>query len=136
MTVNEALYIVLIAGAADTDAAGRVYPRADVAQSSARPYVVYRRVSGGRESLVGGGSANHAAGRWQVTVYADHQQQADAVIAAIMANCRQSHGSHPPPIRVIDIEAGPYDLPEMIEGAESQLAAIAIDIMVNYLEHQ
>ena len=132
-TPSEGLYALLTAGVASTDAAGRVYPRADVPQNQARPYVIYFRVSGSRESRVGGGSANHGAGRYQVACYADHQIDADVIIAAIMANCRTHKASDP--IRAVDVESGPYDLPQAIEGAESLMAVVAVDLSITYREH-
>ena len=131
-TVTESLYAVLTAAVASTAAVAKVYPRAAVAQNVARPYVVYFRVSGNREALVGRGSANHAQARYQVTVYAATQLEAESIMAAITTACRSAVQS---PIRAIDTDGGPYDLPESVDGQETMCAAVAADLSITYKEH-
>ena len=131
-TLSQAIYATLTSAVSATTAVGKVYPRAAVAQNATLPYVVYFRVSGSRESMVGRGSANHARARYQVTVYSATQLEAESIINAVLVACRTAHTS---PIKAIDADGGPYDLPEPIDGRETMCAAVAADLSITYKEH-
>lgn len=132
MTISEAIYQFLQSALTGTTAAGKAYSVAGVPKA-ALPRVTYQRVGGVREAKVGGGTANHARGRYQVTVYSATQLEAETLILAILAQARTMPQSAP--IRAVDIETGPYDMPVQVAGAETQTAAVAVDLGVTYQEH-
>lgn len=132
MTLSQAIYETLSTAMEGTIAEGRVYPVAG-APKAGLPRITYMRVGGVREATVGGSTASHARGRYRVMAYAATQIDAEALILAIVDRARVV--PQPAPIRVLDLETGPYDIPEDVAGAELQTAVCAVDLGVTYKEH-
>ena len=132
MTLSEAFYAFLTSAVASTAAAGKVHPVAGAPKQSL-PRLTFQRVGGTRESLVGGGSANHGRARYQVTAWAATQAVAEAVVAAVMDASRTMPQASP--LRAIDVETGPYDVPRDEDGRETMVAGVAIDVGITHKEH-
>lgn len=124
MTLDEAIY------AAFNKEDGAPLYRLGRAPSASIPRVTYAILGGTTQPILSGGAAAHRRARISLVAVAETQIEALEIIETLIG---VAHGVVAQRIiKAIDVEFGPYDLPEPIEGAETMLPAAGVDLGVTY----